>query len=188
MRITATLFAFAAAAIPALAGDYSFELKPDNTKIQFTVPDVIHTVHGTFKLKGGRIDFDTDTGKASGQVVVDVASGESGSDARDSRMQANVLESKKYPEAVFAPDRVEGSLSVPGTSNVRLHGTFTIHGAAHEMTMEVQTSGAPDQFHAAMTFDIPYVAWGMKDPSNFLLKVSKSVQMNIETTAPLQKH
>ena len=116
-----------------------------------------------------------------------MTSGESGSDARDSRMHANVLESKKYPEAVFAPDRVEGALSVPGSSGIKVHGAFTIHGVAHEMTMDVQTSGTAEQFRSTMAFDIPYVAWGMKDPSNFLLKVNKTVQMSIETNAPLQK-
>ena len=53
--------------------------------------------------------------------------------------------------------------------------------------MDVQTSGSADRFHAAMAFEIPYVAWGMKDPSNFLLKVSKTVSMSIETDAQLQK-
>jgi len=188
MKIASAFLAVAALAIPSFAADYSLELKPENTKVQFTLADVLHTVHGAFTLKRGNIDFNTETGKASGQVVVDVASGNSGSEARDSRMHANVLESKKYPEAVFVPDRVEGTLSVPGTSAVKLHGTFTIHGAAHEMAMEVQASATGDQIRATMTFEIPYVAWGMKDPSNFLLKVSKTVQMSIETAGPLQKH
>ena len=188
MRITSTLLALAALAVPAFAGDYSLELKPESTKVQFSLSDPLHTVHGKFNLRRGTIAFNTDTGKASGQVVVDVTSGDSGSEARDSKMHANILESKKYPEAVFAPDRVEGTLSVPGTSSVKVHGAFTIHGVAHEMTMEVQSTATADQIHTTMAFDIPYVAWGMKDPSNFLLKVNKSVQMTIETTGPLQKH
>lgn len=182
------LIAFVALTLPALAADYTLDLKPDNTKVQFTLTDPLHTVHGSFNLKRGQIDFNTDTGRASGQVVVDVASGNSGSDARDSRMHANVLESKKYPEAVFTPDRVDGALAVPGASTVKVHGTLTIHGAAHEITMNVQTSGTADQLHATMAFDVPYVAWGMKDPGNFFLKVSKTVQMTIETTGPLRKH
>jgi hypothetical protein len=35
-------------------------------------------------------------------------------------------------------------------------------------------------------FTIPYVQWGMKNPSNFLLRVSDKVQMNIQTVGRLQ--
>ena len=56
------------------------------------------------------------------------------------------------------------------------------------MTVDVHTSGSADRMHATMAFEIPYVAWGMKDPSNFILKVGKSVHMTIETAGPLQKH
>jgi polyisoprenoid-binding protein YceI len=188
MKIQGILLSLLVLAMPAVAAEYSLELQPANTKVQFTLPDALHTVHGSFNLKRGSIDFDTETGKASGQVVVDVTSGNSGSDARDSRMHANVLESKKYPEAVFTPDRVEGTVSVPGSSSVKVHGTFTIHGAGHEMTMNVQITCTPEQAHATMSFDLPYVAWGMKDPSNFLLKVNKSAQMTIETSGSLRAH
>jgi hypothetical protein len=30
---------------------------------------------------------------------------------------------------------------------------------------------------------IPYVEWGMKNPINFLLKVDKTIDMDIKTTA-----
>jgi polyisoprenoid-binding protein YceI len=187
MRIGTTLITFAVVAIPALAAQYSLELKQENTKIQWTLGDVLHTVNGTFNLKRGRVDFDTESSQASGQVVVDVASGKSGSDARDRKMHANVLESSKFPEAVFNPDRVDGQLAVPGTSTVKLHGTFTIHGVTHDMTMDVQTKGTADRMNATLTFDVPYVAWGMKDPSNFLLKVNKTVRVSIEAGGTLQK-
>ena len=182
------LIAFVALALPAFAADYTLNLRPEATKVEFTLTDPLHTVHGNFSLKRGEISFNTDTGKASGQVIVDVASGNSGSDARDSRMHANVLESKKFPEAVFTPDHVEGSIAVSGASTVKVHGTFTIHGTPHEMTMDVHSSSNGDQMRANMAFDIPYVAWGMKDPSNFSLKVGKSVHMTIETSGPLEKH
>lgn len=40
---------------------------------------------------------------------------------------------------------------------------------------------------AYLTFEIPYLAWGMKDPSNFLLKMNKTVQMSVETSGILSK-
>jgi polyisoprenoid-binding protein YceI len=187
MRVGNELLALAFLAMPALAAEYSLELKPENTKIQWSLGDVLHTVHGTFRLKRGRIDFDTDSGKASGEVVVDVVSGDSGGAARDHRMHAHVLESAKFPEAVFVPGRVEATLAVPGTSTVKLDGTFTIHGVSHQMTMDVQAKATADWMRATIAFDVPFVAWGMKDPSTFILKVNKAVQVSIEAQGMLQK-
>lgn len=186
-RLLVFAVALAAFAAPGVAADYSLDLKPDSTSVHFSVDSTLHTVHGKFALKRGRIDFNTETGKASGQVVVDVASGNSDSDARDSRMHSVVLESKKYPEAVFSPDRIDGAVSMTGASSVKVHGTFTIHGATHEVTMEAQTAVSGDQIHATLSFDVPYVEWGMKDPGNFMLKVNKVVKMTIETSAPLSR-
>jgi polyisoprenoid-binding protein YceI len=188
MKIQIGILSLAVFVMPALAADYTLELKPDTTKIAWTLADPLHTVHGTFNLKHGTIDFDPETCKASGQVVVDVTSGDSGSGARDRNMHANVLQSAKYPEAVFVPRSLEGSLAVPGASTLKIHGAFTMHGTTHEMTMDVQTTATGDQIRATITFDIPYVAWGMKDPSNFLLKVDKTVKVSIQTTGSLRRH
>src|SRR5438067_1613725 len=84
--------------LPALCAEQTVLLTPENTNIEWTLSDPLHTVHGTFRLKRGSISFDTATGSASGEVVVDVTSGESGSGARDGRMHKSVLESAKYPE------------------------------------------------------------------------------------------
>ena len=188
MRKVFSLLTLAAFAIPACAARYSLELKPENTNLAWTLGDVLHTVHGTFNLKSGVIDFETDTGAASGRVVIDVTSGDSGSDARDRKMHANVLESAKYPEAVFTPDRLEGKLTVPGTSNVKLEGVFLIHGVEHRMTMTVEAKATEDYVNASIAFDVPYVAWGMKDPSNFILKVNKIVQFSVHSAGALTKH
>jgi len=167
---------------------YTLDLKPENTKIEWTLGDVLHTVHGTFNLRSAKIDFDADTGQASGEAVVDVVSGNSKSNERDRRMHARVLESAKFPEAIFTPDRFEGKLALPGNSTVKMHGIFRIHGMGHEITMDVQTKATADRMNATIAFDVPYVAWGMKDPSNFLLKVNKTVQFSIQSAGTLTKH
>ena len=165
-------------------GENAFDLDSSKTEINFTLHDPLHTVHGTFKLKRGDIQFDPGTGKASGQIVIDVASGESGSGARDKRMQKEVLESHKYPEAVFVADAVQGRLEPAGQSQLNLHGVFKIHGVNHDMTLPLLVDALGDgRYNATSHFDIPYVEWGMKDPSNFLLKVDKKVQMEIKAAA-----
>jgi polyisoprenoid-binding protein YceI len=165
-----------------VAGAVSLQLEPAKTEVQFTLHDVLHTVHGTFKLKRGSIQFDPDSGKASGEVVVDVTSGESGSSARDGRMHKQILESQRFPEATFTPDRVDGKLAPQGQSQIDVHGTFKIHGADHELTLHFQAERVGDQYTASTHWIIPYVQWGMKDPSNFMLKVDKTLEMNVKTT------
>ena len=46
--------------------------------ISFFLESSAHSVHGTFRVKRGNISFDSATGKAGGEIVVDAASGESG--------------------------------------------------------------------------------------------------------------
>jgi len=169
----------------ATAADYRLEMAPETTTIHWMLGGVVHTVHGTFKLKRGDVHFDPDTGKAAGEIVVDAGSGESGNGSRDSKMHKNVLESAKYKEISFVPDRVEGRVGLSGTSDVKLHGIFTVHGAAHEMTVPVQVIARQSELSANIRFEVPYVAWGMKDPSTFLLKVSKSVEIEVHTAGRL---
>jgi polyisoprenoid-binding protein YceI len=163
------------------ACDWSLQFEPTKTDVQFTLHDVLHTVHGSFKLKRGSIHFDPDSGKASGEIVVDVASGASGSDARDHRMHKEVLESQRYPEATFIPDHVNGKFLAQLTSQVDVHGMLRIHGADHELTLHFEVQPG-EQFTATTHFTIPYVDWGMKNPSNFVLKVDKTLDMDIKTT------
>lgn len=187
MKFTTLLtLVFLFTAAPARAQRVDLEIDPAATTINWTLGDVLHVVHGTFLLQRGELWFDSATGKAGGLMVVNAASGESGNGARDGRMQKSVLESARYPEVIFAPDHIEGTVALTGDSDVRLHGTFTIHGGTHEMTMNVKTHAEARKLTAAISFTVPYVKWGMKDPSNFLLKVKDFVEVGIQTTAQVK--
>jgi polyisoprenoid-binding protein YceI len=170
-------------ASPAAFSDTALDLDPAKTEIAFTLHDPLHTVHGTFKLKRGSLLLDPEHGKASGEIVVDATSGQSGSNARDSRMHKEILESRKYPEATFVADSMQGKLEREGASQIDVHGAFTIHGASHQLTLHFQVAANNSQYTGTARFDIPYVEWGMKDPSNFLLKVEKKVEMEVKTVA-----
>jgi hypothetical protein len=52
---------------------------------------LLHTAHGTFKVKDATVRFDPASGRASGQIGVDVRSGETGESARDRQMHDSVL-------------------------------------------------------------------------------------------------
>jgi polyisoprenoid-binding protein YceI len=170
----------AAGEAPLPAGVTTLSVDPARSTIQFTLGAVLHTVHGTFRVKGGTARFDPLSGKASGQIAVDVRSGETGESARDRQMHANVLESDRFPDASFSPDRTNGRVAPSGESQVEVHGTLRIHGSDHEITIPVRVQVQGGSVTAKAKFAVPYVSWGMKDPSTFVLQVDKSV--NVEVT------
>lgn len=185
---TATHFRLCAIAIFCLTGailaqtqphEIILNFVPAKTSVDFTLGDVLHTVHGSFNLNHGTVYFDPATNKISGEILVDAASGHSGSDGRDKKMHSEVLESARYPEIAFRPDRVEGRVADLGASAIQVHGMFSIHGAEHEIAIPVQIEMGPGWWTASLNFDVPYVKWGMKNPSTFLLRVDQSVDIEI---------
>jgi polyisoprenoid-binding protein YceI len=175
------------ACVPLAAEETVLDLDPSRTAVTFTLGDVLHTVRGSFKLKRGSVHFDSDTGKADGQIVVDVTSGNTNGNARDRRMHKDILESARYPDAIFIPDHVSGQISQVGESGISVHGAFQLHGATHEMTLDFHVRNKGGELSAATDFIIPYVQWGLKNPSTFLLKVSDKVQMHIEASGYMQQ-
>jgi polyisoprenoid-binding protein YceI len=173
--------------VSGVAQDTAFQLDPAQTSVKFTVGDVLHTVHGTFHLKRGSLDFEPASGKIFGEIVVDARSGESGSGARDHKMHKEVLESDHYPEIAFHPDRVEGAVAGQGKSSVRVHGIFNIHGVDRSITVPAEVEMSADHWTATVHFTVPYAKWGMKNPSTLFLRVNDSVDIDLTAAGTVAK-
>jgi polyisoprenoid-binding protein YceI len=167
-------------ATQADSSETALTLEPAQTKVHWILDTTLHTVHGTFTLKSGAVHFNPQTGKAGGEIVVFAPSGESGNGSRDKRMHKEILETAKYPDVVFRPTQIEGKVSQSGASDIKLNGVFSIHGADHDVTAQVHTEFTGDHWHGRAKFQVPYVQWGIKDPSNFLLKVNPVVDVELE--------
>jgi polyisoprenoid-binding protein YceI len=174
------LFCAVVAAQLAAAQELQVAIDPATTEVHWTLSGNVHTVHGTFKVKRGQIRFDPATGTASGELVVDAASGESGNKDRDRRMHTSIIESEKYTEIAFVPDKILGPINLAGDSALQIHGRFRIHGAEREATLPAQTHFAGKQMTATLHFPVPYVQWQIKNPSNFLFRVSPMVDIDIQ--------
>lgn len=161
-------------------------LDPAQSKVHWTLGSTLHTVHGTFRLKRGTLHVESENGKASGEIVADATSGESGNDSRDKKMHKEILESARYTEVVFRPDRVEGKVPTQGSTTVQLHGTFSLHGSEHELTVPVQAELATDHWKGTAKFSVPYIQWGLKSPNNFFLKADPSVNIDLQLTGDVQ--
>jgi len=155
---------------------------PAQSTVNFTLGDVLHTVHGSFRLKSGQVRFVPSSNTISGEIVVDASSGNTGNTSRDRKMHKEILESASYSDVVFRPDRVEGKVLAVGVSPVQVHGVFSIRGVEHELTVPAQIELASDHWNMTANFAVPYVTWGMKDPSTFILRVAKTVDINLRAS------
>jgi polyisoprenoid-binding protein YceI len=193
MRLTVRVFRDISffALLALLSGKFAqsqqktFTLDPAQTKVNFTVDSTLHTVHGDFRLKRGLIQFDNATGVAGGELVVDSASGESGSDGRDQKMHKDILESPKYSDIVFTPQHIKGTVATEGKSAVEVEGILIMHGKSKPVTMplEVQMQGGIGS--AEGSFSVKYKEWGMKNPSTFVLRVNEKVEIHVHAVGRL---
>ena len=161
------------------SGGMVLDVDPAASKVHWTLGSTLHAVHGTFALNKGTLQWDPETGKASGEIVVEAVSGNSGDDSRDRKMHKDVLESARYTDIVFRPDKVEGKIAQQGPFRVQIHGILTLHGREHEITVPAQVEFAGDHWSDSTKFDIPFIDWGLKNPSNFFLKVSHTVNVEL---------
>jgi len=166
------------------------DLDPAATKIEFTLAATMHTVHGTMKLKTGRIQLNPSTGQASGAIVVDATSANTQNDSRDKKMHGEILESAKFSEIVFTPNSVKGPLteifSQHHAAQVQVAGVFHMHGQDHDATLTLSVQpGAAGRVDASSSFPVPYVNWGLKNPSTFILRVSDTVNVEVHATGKI---
>jgi len=72
-------------------------------------------------------------------------------------------------------------------STVRAERSFHIHGDDHPITLSVPIEIHGDVLAARLEFQIPYVAWRTRNPSTFVLRVSKEVDMDAVAVGRLEK-
>ncbi len=182
MRVIARLlFAILPLAFPAgaLAQRQSFTVDPGTSHIAFSLGATGHDVHGTFHLQSGSVDFDRTTATISGSVVVAAGSGESGNTGRDQKMHNDVLDVANFAQITFAPKSFERTIAPSGGSQIQVSGVFTLHGSPHNITVPLQIHIEGANLTAKAHFTVPYVQWGLKDPSVFILNVAKEVGIDV---------
>src|SRR3954463_4406238 len=114
--LAANLLAFlCCAAAAAQSQELRLHFDPSKTTIAFTLGDVLHTVHGSFQLKSGDVEYKIVGKSVSGNLIVDATSGQSGNHSRDRKMHKEILQSDQYPVISFRPDRVDGNVAALGT-------------------------------------------------------------------------
>ena len=169
----------------AYAQQQTLHINPESSDVSFTLGGSDHATHGTFHVQSGMVVFDRSTPKMSGSVMVEAGSGKTGNDKRDKKMWNEVLDAPHFSDITFAPMSYEGTVAPAGDSTVQVTGTFTLHGTPHPLTVPMQLHIEGTKCTAKTHFVIPYVKWGLKDPSIFILKVAKEVDVDLTLSGDL---
>jgi polyisoprenoid-binding protein YceI len=175
----ATILIFAMAAAPVSAAEWRVDLDTERTTVSFTLKATMHTVHGTAKLASGSLIIDPETGEVGGEIVIDATSAETGNGSRDKKMHGKVLRSGDHPRIVLRPERLDGTLTTGSNITVTLIGNLELLGAPHPISIPLDIRIDGPSVTATAKFAVPYVAWGIKDPSTFVLRVAKEVQVQV---------
>ncbi len=185
--IAKSLFlAFPLALVPyALAQHQDFTVNPNSSQVAFSLGGNAHHVDGTFHVQSGTVSFDRTARTISGSIVVAAGSGNSGDQSRDKKMNTDVLEVARYAEISFVPKSFQGAVAATGDSTIQVTGVFTLHGTPHDLTVPMQIHIDGATLTAKTRFTVPYVKWGLKDPSIFILKVAKEVDIDLTLAGSL---
>ena len=171
----------------AQAQHQTFTVVPDQSKVDFLLGGNTHHVQGVFHVQSGSIEFDPGSGKISGLVIVDAGSGNSGEASRDKKMNTDVLDTAHFAQVTFTPSSYQGTIAPSGDSTIQVAGIFTLHGTPHDLTVPMQIHVEGANLTAKGHFTVPYVKWGLKDPSIFILKVAKEVDIDLTLTGHLDR-
>lgn len=182
MRRAAFLLAAALSVLTssgATAEERTLTLDPETTEIRFTVGATLHSVEGTVAVVEGALRFDPAGGPVGGEIVADATSAESGKPGRDEDMHRKVLQSEEFGTFTLRPTELVGAVDLDGTSKIELRAVLAIHGGEHPVTLPAEVTIDGTNLTGSATLEVPYVEWGMKNPSKLLLRVDKLVKVQI---------
>lgn len=170
---------------PLFAAERFLRIDAKASEVTFELSAIAHVVRGEFDVRSGEIRFDPADGSASGEIVVEAKSGRTGNTTRDNKMHKDVLESAKFPLIVFRPSAIEGELAPAGESTITIRGTMSVHGRDQPMSLPATVSVSGDRVTGRSSFIVPFVDWGMKDPSVLIVRVAKEVRVRVELQGTL---
>src|SRR5580658_5490500 len=163
----------------ALAQHQVFAVNSDASEVKMTLNTTHEVVHGTFHIRSGSIEFDRSNPKMSGSVAVLAGSGKTGNDSRDKKMNKDILKVDQYATVSFAPKTYTGTIAPSGDSNIQVSGVFILLGNSHDLTIPMQIHMDGSKATAKAQLVVPYVQWGLKNPSFMFWKAENDVTIDL---------
>jgi polyisoprenoid-binding protein YceI len=181
-------FALAGLLAPAaLAQHQTFVVNPDASEVRMALKTTHELVNGSFHVQSGSIGFDRGNPRMSGSVVVLAGSGKTGNDSRDKKMNRDILKVEQYATVSFEPKTYTGLIAPSGDSTIQVTGIFTLLGTPHEITIPMLVHLDGTSATAKAHFVVPYVQWGLKNPSFMIWKADNDVTIDLNLVGTISK-
>ena len=174
------VLALAVVLAPAVFAQHqTFAVNPDASEVKMKLKTTHEVVSGTFRIQSGSIEFDRSAPEMSGLVAVLAGSGKTGNDSRDKKMNKDILKVDQYTTVSFVPKTYTGTIAPSGDSTIQVSGVFTLLGTAHDLTIPMQIHMDGSKATARAHFVVPYVQWGLKNPSFMFWKAENDVAIDL---------
>jgi YceI-like domain len=172
----------------ALAQHQTFAVNTDASEVKMKLNTTHEVVNGTFNVQSGSINFDRTASHISGIVIVAASSGKTGNDSRDKKMNKDILKVDQFATVSFAPKTYNGMIAASGDSTIQVSGVFTLLGTAHDLTIPMQIHLDGMNATAKAQFVVPYVQWGLKNPSFLIWKAENDVAIDLNLVGQISNY
>lgn len=184
----------------ALADPVTFAIDGAGGKdtVTFTSKAPFENVVGRTNKVSGTIQTDlADLSKTKADIVVDLASLDTGIDMRDEHMRSDkYLDVKKFPNATFVLKSAKPSkkaIKSGENTKAKVSGDLSIHGVTKPISFEVNiafVAGDPksmffqkDTLGVSGSMPIKLTDYGVKIPEMLVLKMSNDVRLDFSVQA-----
>ena len=187
MRSFAVFALLTILASAALGQRQTFVVNPDASEVKMTLKTTHELVNGTFRVQSGSIEFDNNTPQMSGWIAVAAGSGKTGNVIRDKKMNKDILKIEQYATVSFEPKTYAGIIAPSGESTLRVTGIFTLLGTPHEITVPMRVHLDGRRASAEGRLVVPYVQWGVKNPSFLIWKAEDDVAIDLSLVGTISR-
>jgi len=158
----------------------------DGSSVVFTSKAPMESFDGKTDEITGSITIDTDdfSGPLTMQMVVDLASLDTGIGMRNTHMRENHLETEEFPEAVFTGHSIVQTSApnlAPGQPvELMVRGLFNLHGVEREMDIPATVTLAADgSLTVDAAFEVKLSDHEIKRPKFLVMKLADEQQVKV---------
>ena len=171
----------------AFAQHQAFVVNPGASEVKMTLNTTHEVVNGTFHIQSGSISFDRGNPKMAGLMIVLPDSGNTGNGSRDKKMKNDILKVDQFATITFAPKSYTGTIAPSGDSTIEVSGVFTLLSNPHDLTLPMQIHIDGSKATAKAHFIVPYIQWGLKDPSFMFWKAEHDVAIDLDLVGEISR-